>query len=96
MNYRAGLRWMRPSGNEWRFGYVFDETPQPDEHVSPLLPDAGRNGFTFGWGRQFAVTSVDLALMYLPFDERTTRTNADNYDGTYNTTAWLFGATFGF
>ena len=40
MNYRAGLRWMRPSGNEWRFGYVYDETPQPDEHVSPLLPDA--------------------------------------------------------
>lgn len=96
MNYRAGLRWMRPGGTEWRFGYVYDETPQPDEHVSPLLPDSDRNGFTVGWGRQFASTSVDLALMYLPFDERTTTTNADGYNGTYNTTSWLFGATFGF
>ena len=34
--------------------------------------------------------------MYFPFDDRTTRTNADGFDGTYSTTAWLFGATFGF
>jgi long-chain fatty acid transport protein len=96
MNYRLGLRWMRPGGSEWRFGYVYDETPQPDQHVSPLLPDANRNGFTVGWGGQFAQTSLDVALMYLPFDERTTTVSADNFNGTYNTTAWLFGVTLGF
>jgi long-chain fatty acid transport protein len=96
MNYRAGFSWRRPSGCEWRFGYVFDETPQPDEHVSPLLPDADRNGLTAGWGRKFDETSLDLALMYLKFDERTTTVNADGFNGTYTTTAWLFGATFGF
>jgi long-chain fatty acid transport protein len=96
MNYRAGLRWARPNGCEWRFGYVYDETPQPDKSVSPLLPDANRNGITVGYGHQFSTVSLDLALMYLKFDERTTTTNSDNFNGTYNTTAYLFGATLGF
>jgi long-chain fatty acid transport protein len=95
-NYRAGLSWATSPGNEWRFGYVYDETPQPEESVSPLLPDANRNGFTLGYGHQFSATNLDLALMYLPFDERTTTTNNDNFNGTYNTTAWLFGVTLGF
>jgi len=96
MNYRLGLRWMSAGGSEWRFGYVFDETPQPDEAVSPLLPDADRNGFTIGWGTQFTKTSLDVAAMYLPFDERSTSTNTNGFNGTYNTTAWLFGITLGF
>lgn len=96
MNYRLGLLWKAPNRSEWRFGYIYDETPQPDEHVSPLLPDANRNGYTIGWGRPFSKTSLDLALMYFPFDERTTTTNADGFFGTYNTTAWLFGVTVGF
>lgn len=95
-NYRAGLSWTTSPVNEWRFGYVYDETPQPDGSVSPLLPDANRSGFTVGFGHKFSATSLDLALMYLPFDERTTRSNYDGFNGTYNTTAWLFGATLGF
>lgn len=94
-NYRVGVRW--DSGDsEWRLGYVYDESPQPDEGVSPLLPDANRNGITLGYGRDVAGKKVDLALMYLPFDERETNTNRDNFNGTYNTTAWLFGATLSF
>ncbi len=34
-NYRAGLRWTVEPGHAVRFGYVFDETPQPEEAVSP-------------------------------------------------------------
>ena len=49
-NYRLGMRWTTGPGTEWRFGYVYDETPQPEEAVSPLLPDADRNGFTVGYG----------------------------------------------
>jgi long-chain fatty acid transport protein len=96
MNYRLGFQWTAPLGDEWRFGYVFDETPQPDEAVSPLLPDADRNGFSVGYGHQFNATRLDLAVMYLPFDERTTSTQHNGLNGTYNTTAWLFGATLGF
>ncbi len=55
---------------EWRFGYVYDETPQPEEVVSPLLPDANRNGFTVGYGSTGPGLKWDVALMYLMFDER--------------------------
>lgn len=95
-NYRAGLRWKQSAANEWRFGYVYDETPQPENHVSPLLPDNDRNGFTVGFGHQFSKTSLDLALMYLPFDEREVDESENAYYGTYNTTAWLFGVSLGF
>ena len=94
-NYRIGFQWTT-GVNQWRFGYVYDETPQPDESVSPLLPDNKRNGFTVGWGHHGGRFGTDLALMYLPFGARTTTTNSDNFNGTYDTTSWLLGATLSF
>lgn len=96
-NYRLGLRWTLANGHQWRFGYVYDETPQPEEGMSPLLPDANRNGFTVGYG----LGRVDLALMYLLFDERTRSGNLEGQEestffGTYETTAILLGATVNF
>lgn len=93
-NYRVGFRYSASEKSQWRFGYVYDETPQPDESVSPLLPDSNRNGFTVGYGHSSRF-SFDVALMYLPFEERTTSTNHDFFNGTYNQTAWLLGFTFG-
>ncbi len=95
-NYRLGVRFGLASGSELRLGYVYDETPQPDESVSPLLPDADRNGFTIGYGTHLGRWPLDLALMYLPIDERTTEVNRDEFNGTYTTTAWLLGVTIGF
>ncbi len=95
-NYRAGLSWKANPTSEWRFGYVYDESPQPERHVSPLLPDNDRNGFTLGYGHRFSTTTLDLALMYLPFDEREVDESASRYYGTYQTTAWLLGFTLGF
>lgn len=101
MNYRAGLIWDAPSGNQWRFGFVFDETPQPEPAVSPLLPDADRNGYTIGYGWQGNQTSFDLAVMYLDFDERERFENfegeaEDTFFGTYQQKAVLLGLTLGF
>lgn len=95
-NYRAGLSWKANPTSEWRFGYVYDESPQPERHVSPLLPDNDRNGITLGYGHRFSTTTLDLALMYLPFDEREVDESASRYYGTYQTTAWLLGFTLGF
>lgn len=91
-NYRFGLR-VDVGSNQWRFGYYYDETPQPEGRVGPLLPDADRQGFSVGFGWR---DRLDVALMYLLFDERTTTTNYDNFFGTYNTNAWLLGATVKF
>ena len=97
-NYRAGLRWTASPSSQWRIGYVFDETPQTEEGVSPLLPDADRNGFTLGYGYTGGL-KADFALMYLPFDERIRDESfpgEGDFFGTYNTTAYLFGATLSF
>jgi long-chain fatty acid transport protein len=98
MNYRLGVKMQNGPTTEWRFGYVYDETPQPEEVVSPLLPDANRNGFTVGYGSTGPGLKWDVALMYLKFDERErhrTLPNEPVYHGTYNTTAWLLGLTVG-
>lgn len=101
-NYRLGLRWNLASGNQMRFGYVYDETPQPEAGVSPLLPDADRNGLTIGYGWNGAKSSFDVALMYLHFDERTRAENFpgegpdSTFFGTYQNKAWLLGLTYGF
>ena len=92
-NYRLGLRWTRGPSSEWRFGYVYDENPIPDETLGPLLPDSDRNGFTIGYGRTGNRFGIDLALLYLPFKERTITTSEDNFNGTYDTTAWLASGT---
>jgi long-chain fatty acid transport protein len=92
-NYRVGLAWNSGPTSQWRLGYVYDETPQPDETVSPLLPDANRDGYTVGYGYNGGFT-FDVAFMYLIFDERTTTTNVDNFNGTYDTEAYLLGMTF--
>ncbi|HYG64647.1 MAG TPA: outer membrane protein transport protein [Thermoanaerobaculia bacterium] len=96
-SYRAGLSWTASPSTQWRLGYVYDETPQPEEAVSPLLPDANRDGITLGWGHS-GNWRIDVALMYLMFEERTRARSFENegdFFGTYNTTAWLFGLTVG-
>lgn len=97
-SYRVGVLWMRTQKSEWRFGYVYDENPIPDETLGPLLPDANRNGFSVGYGRQGNRLKTDVALMYLPFDTRTIDSSVaqvDNFYGTYKKTAWLLGMTVG-
>lgn len=100
-NYRVGLRWDTAGGNQWRFGAVYDETPQPEEAVSPLLPDSDRTGFTIGYGWQgTGRRSFDFALMYLDFDERERFSNfpgedEDEFFGSYKQRAVLVGLTLG-
>lgn len=95
-NYRAGLLWDVRGPGEWRFGAYYDETPQPDASVGPLLPDANRVGISAGYGRPLGKkTYLDLAVMKIEFDERTTTTNQDVFNGTYKTGVWLAGASIG-
>ena len=81
-----------------RFGYVYDQTPQPEEGVSPLLPDADRNGFTIGYGHTQGFR-YDIGLMYLDFKKRTinkARPSEGPFFGTYQTQAVLLGLTANF
>ncbi|HTQ80680.1 MAG TPA: outer membrane protein transport protein [Thermoanaerobaculia bacterium] len=95
-SYRAGLRWQATPTSQWRFGYVYDETPQPEQAVNPLLPDANRNGISIGWGST-GPHKLDLSLLYLNFAKRTRKTTFAGdavFLGTYETQAVLLGATY--
>ena len=95
MNFRLGISYQLNDVSELRFGTVWDDTPQPDADLGPLIPDAKRNGFTIGYGRRLSGLQLDLALMRLLFDKRTTTVSEDGYNGTYDTDGWLIGVTVG-
>jgi len=97
-SYRIGLNWTVSPASQVRFGFVYDQTPQPEEGVSPLLPDADRNGFCIGYGHTQGFR-YDVGLMYLDFKSRTTnkaRPEQGPFFGTYKTRAVLLGVTANF
>jgi long-chain fatty acid transport protein len=100
-NYRLGVRWTLNPVWQVRFGYVYDQTPQPDAAVNPLLPDNNRNGITVGFGYKGHAINTDFALMYLDFGSRTRNVTFPNdtegdFFGTYQTKALLAALTVSF
>jgi len=90
-SYRVGVE---QKFGAWalRAGFVYDETPQPEQEAGPLLPDSIRRGYCVGFGYNGEHWGIDLADMYLPFQDRTVRNSQDNFTGTYKLTANLIGA----
>ena len=70
-----------------RGGYYYDEAAAPSESMSPLLPDAGRNGASLGFGKSFGTDgrwTLDLYELALFVQHRNTEgVNRDGYDGEY-------------
>jgi long-chain fatty acid transport protein len=100
-SFRGGVEWASSPTWKWRAGYVFDQTPQPEQSVNPLLPDANRNGITVGAGWSGQHLTADLGLMYLFFADRTRTTTFTGdslgpFNGTYQTNALLASITLGF
>ena len=80
-----------------RAGYLYDHSPAHTMYVEPLLPDANRNEVSVGLGYSLTKNiSVDLAYMFIKFDQRKAVGTAVNFDGTYNSTANLFAVDFGY
>ena len=87
-----------------RGGLLYDSNPVKDEWVEPSLPDADRIGLNIGFGYKITENiSVDLAYMFLRFNERTIeKSNVDYtggaaaFNGTYNSSAHLLGLNFSY
>ena len=79
----------------YRFGYYYDHWAAPAPSVSPLLPDAGRNGVTLGYGADLGADkkwTLDLYELALFAQHRTTEgVQRDGYDGEYKTFVNSFG-----
>jgi long-chain fatty acid transport protein len=96
-SYRLGLNHAATSNWDVRLGAVYDENPQPTEHVSPLLPDSDRIGATLGTGWHNGPIRIDWSLMVLHFKDRDTNgTNTEGFNGEYKTDAVLWSIDLGY
>lgn len=90
-SYRLGMNYQATPKFNVALGVVYDQTPQPDQDVSPLLPDANRTGYTFGVGLKVGKSTVlEFSNMFLFFHDRNTNgRQVANYNGVYKTFADL-------
>jgi long-chain fatty acid transport protein len=101
IQFRIGVHYDFAENWQLRGGYIYDETPQPIESVSPLLPDNDRHDFSIGLGYTLNKWQFDAGYMLVDFGERSTVENGegknhDGFDGTYATIANLFFISFGY
>jgi len=93
--YRLSDQW------KLRAGYVYDKNPVGEAHFETRTPDSDRQGITIGAGYAIGNMTVDLAYMYLRFNNRTISDSlADGssqvLNGTYKSQAQLAGITIGY
>jgi long-chain fatty acid transport protein len=96
-SYRFGVNHNATEQWDVRFGFVYDENPQPIEAVSPLLPDSDRLGGSLGAGFHAGPFTVDGSLLVLHFKDRDTEgRNPEGFDGVYETDALLWSVNLGY
>jgi long-chain fatty acid transport protein len=96
-SFRLGANHVVTSSWDVRFGAYYDQTPQPTEVVSPLLPDADRIGVSLGVGYHGGPFVVDVTEFALHFKKRSTQgISSDNFNGTYKTNANLIAVNLGY
>ncbi|MFC2157496.1 OmpP1/FadL family transporter [Acidobacteriota bacterium] len=100
--FRGGCQYVASESLILRAGMLYDFTPQPIKTMDPILPDSNRFAITLGAGLRIGRFILDVAYQYEPFLDRTSP-NRDIYllpsinlgEGTYSTTAHLFGISLG-
>ncbi len=100
-NVRIGGQYKLSEQWKLRAGYVYDQNPVRENWFETRVPDSDRQGITVGTGYSNGSISVDVAYMYLHFNNRTiTDSLADGstnvLNGTYKSDAHLLGVTVGY
>ena len=83
--FQAGLEYMVNDWLDLRAGYVFDESPIPDEHVDYAVPANDRQLFSLGTGVRWHRWTFDFSYTYLVVTERdiTARSEEGVYEGKF-------------
>lgn len=82
--YRLGFAHRTLPGTEFRLGYAYDESPQPDATVGPFLADADRNVITAGLGRDW----LHVAASWVDFEQRIVTDNLQGFNGNHRSNGW--------
>ena len=91
--YKLGVKYNFSEKLTLRGGYIYDEAGNPDSTMDPSLPDSNRNDFSAGFDWKFKNFTLSTFAMYVRFNDRTTTTMVDNFNGSYSTNALLVGAS---
>lgn len=103
--YRAGITYAVNDELTALAGYVKDSTPQPVESMSPLLPDASRDDYSFGLAYELnEKITLTGTYMSVNFKERSNVVDGEHvsYDthtnpaGSYDSVANIFGVGIGY
>ncbi|UCC38232.1 MAG: outer membrane protein transport protein [Candidatus Aminicenantes bacterium] len=103
--FRGGLEYNLNENLALRAGFLYDQTPQPDESVDPILPDSERWAVTGGFGYKSGNFVLNVAYQFEPFKDRESenryfdlnpQATFNPWKGTYKTTAHLIGVSLGF
>lgn len=70
----AALDWL-----DLRLGYVYDQTPVPDDTIDYMLPDSDRHVFNSGLGFHWDNWNVDVNYSYIKFMDRDIDARAADY-----------------
>lgn len=68
--YQIGLEWETSPEWTWRLGYVYDQSPVPDDTIDYQLPMSDRNIFSIGLGYTKGNKTWDVSYSYLIADDR--------------------------
>ena len=94
---RGGVEYWMNEMFALRAGLLYDKHPVKDDMSEPSLPDSDRLGFNYGLGYSFNKNfTIDLAYMYLRFNEKTIDNSIVGFNGTYNATAHLTALNFSY
>ena len=94
--FGLGADWKATQDLTLRAGYIYLQSPVPEETLAPTLPDASRHVFTVGAGLHRGPHRIDLAYGYsLIGDREVTQNQNPAYNGTYETTSHLMSVSYG-
>jgi len=69
-SYHFGATYMIFPATQLRFGYTFNQNPQPEANFSPRYPNAKRHLFSAGFKQEYKAWDLEGGLMYGRWEDR--------------------------
>ncbi len=93
----VGADWKVTADVTLRAGYIYLQSPVPEETFSPTIPDTDRHVVSAGLGYAHASHRADLAYGYSIIPDREIRSNSNPaYNGDYETSSHLLSVSYGY